>query len=217
MARPSDPYGDHGGWKSGETGAKVGKIARELWDSFTDFERKKGMFSRSLTDRLCEEYPGSNVAVFHHPFTEYYFVNGAHHHVELEGGPFGSTFGYEVWVFECGYLCRFGDGGWKNWACKGYLYSPGSESRVIFTNQYGNPEAVWNEIMDENVHMNKPLLRQRCNENSRRFTRPYWDSHEWHNYESDSGDLPERRHQPLEDVPLHVAGLLEKIDGELDG
>ncbi|KAF3286767.1 hypothetical protein TWF970_008607 [Orbilia oligospora] len=216
MSKPTDPYGDHGGWKSGETGAKIGQIARNLWDSFTDWERKKENFPRSLTQRLWQEYPGWNIAVFHHPFTEYYFVNGAHHHIELKGGPFDSTFGYEVWVFESGYLCRWGPGGWKNWACLGYLYSPGTESRVIFTNEYGNAKAVWNEIMDEKVHMNKPLLQRRCDENSRRFRNPYWDSHEWANYETHSGDLPERHDEKRrpwwDDIPV----LRERVDAKFE-
>ncbi|KAK6507648.1 hypothetical protein TWF481_006074 [Arthrobotrys musiformis] len=218
MSRPTDPYGDHGGWKSGETGAKIGAIARELWDSFADWEKRKEEFPRSLTDVLCEKYPGWNVVVFHDQCSEYYFVNGAHEHIELEGGPFRTSFGYEVWVFESGYFCRHGAGGWKNWACKGYLYSPGSESRVIFTNAYGSARAIWDEIMDENVHMNKPLLQQRCNENARRFTYPYWDSHEWGTRGKDSGDLPPKYNlaaeQPLDDTP--VSAVQEKVDDYLE-
>ncbi|KAK6352061.1 hypothetical protein TWF718_005210 [Orbilia javanica] len=132
----TDLDAEKGAWKSGEVGAKIGEIARKVWDALIGFEERKAAFPRYLVGHLMKEFPGMNVAVFHNQNSKYYFINGNHCHYEVSG-PIG-TFGYEAWVFECGYLRRYGDAGWENWTVGGKFYRKGEE--VVFGTQWPKKE-----------------------------------------------------------------------------
>ncbi|KAK6332687.1 hypothetical protein TWF730_004346 [Orbilia blumenaviensis] len=141
----TDLNAEKGAWKSGEVGAKIGEIGRKIWDAFSDFEKKKDEFPRHLVGRLMEEFPNMNVAVFHDQRSKYYFVNGSHYHFELSG-PLWLSFGYEAWVFESGYLHRYGDAGWENWTFGGnYYYQEDRHEEVVFGTRWPKhkePESI---------------------------------------------------------------------------
>ncbi|EGX53319.1 hypothetical protein AOL_s00006g185 [Orbilia oligospora ATCC 24927] len=199
----SDPEAMKGAWKSGEVGAKIGELMRKLWDQLSRFEDAKGKYPRQLAQQLSEEYPGYNVAVFHNQYSEYYFVNGAHSHHECEGGLFGTTFGYEAWVFECGYLRRYGDAGWENWTCKGWLCSPGSEEHVLFTNGTEDPQTFWDHGMTHG-RPNLDFIKKHCNEMTTKYSSGgWWDSHEYGSYSKAEGSLPPIV-PPKEDPPAPI-------------
>ncbi|KAK6356059.1 hypothetical protein TWF718_000433 [Orbilia javanica] len=145
----TDLNAEKGAWKS-EVGAKIGEIGRKIWDALSDFEKKKGDFPRHLVDRLMEEFPNMNVAVFHNQNSKYYFVNGTHYHFEVSG-PLWLTFGYEAWVFECGYLRRYGDAGWENWTFNGnYYYNEHNHEEVVFGTRW--PKHEKQDILSHNTH-----------------------------------------------------------------
>ncbi|KAK6515477.1 hypothetical protein TWF506_007811 [Arthrobotrys conoides] len=208
----SDLEAMKGAWKSGEVGAKIGEVMRKLWDQISNFENAKSLYPRKLIAQLAEEYPGYNVAVFHNQYSGYYFVNGAHSHHECKGGLFGTTFGYEAWVFECGYLQRYGDAGWENWACHGWLCSPGSEDHVLFTNGSESPQTFW----DEGMTHGRPQLdfiKKHCNEMTTTYpSGGWWDSHEYGSYAKGSGSLPPI--EPPKKDPSIVDIDLDDIDLE---
>ncbi|KAK6348432.1 hypothetical protein TWF718_006226 [Orbilia javanica] len=194
----SDPEAMKGAWKSGEVGAKIGEVMRKIWDTVSDFEDAKARYPRELVGRLLEDYPGYNVAVFHNQNSGYYFVNGAHSHHECKGGLFGTTQGYEAWVFECGYLHRYGDAGWENWALNGHYCSPGSEDHVVFTNGSEDPQAFWDRAMS-NGQPDISFIKEHCNEMTKKYpSGGWWDSHQYGSLDKDSGSLP-----PFDDGKVH--------------
>ncbi|KAK6358432.1 hypothetical protein TWF730_007766 [Orbilia blumenaviensis] len=209
----SDPIGS--GWKDGEVGAKIGEIMRKLWDSIVHFEDAKSKYPGRLVDRLREEYPGHNIAVFHNQYSEYYFVNGAHSHHECTGGPLGTSFGYEAWVFECGYFHRYGDAGPQNWTISGWFWSPGSEAHALFTNGYEDAETFWNNAYTQHSFFTAPepdldYIKQHCNQMAKNFpSGGWWDSHEFGSYNKSRGDLPPLAAPP---APTDIDD-----DGELGG
>ncbi|KAK6495041.1 hypothetical protein TWF481_003068 [Arthrobotrys musiformis] len=209
----SDPEAMKGAWKSGEIGAKIGEVMRKIWDQVSSFEDRKLLYPKKLMEKLKEDYPDCNVVVFHNQNSEYYFINGAHSHHECKGGLFGTTFGYEAWVFECGYFRRYGDGGWENWACCGWLCSPGSEEHVLFTNGHESAAAFWDEGM-ANGRPHMDFIKEHCNKMTTKFeSGGWWDSHEYGSLNKDRGSIPPPP-KPIEIEDIDIDTPPPKPEGE---
>jgi len=121
----------HGGWKDGETGAKIGETARKVWDYvrglLSDWKEQRSRFVNDTLGETLNAYPGHNVVIFHNTGSYFWTDDGFHLHVECpqNGGPLGigdHTYGYEIQVFNEGEFKLKGDGGWLNWGCGGNVY-----------------------------------------------------------------------------------------------
>jgi hypothetical protein len=93
-------------------------VIKELIEGLFDFltgelAEKEGAFVQTTLTRLGEEFPDSNLLVYHDLDSQGYFENYQYAHVQLDQNFFGTTKGYEIYVFDSGKLSDVVESGEK--------------------------------------------------------------------------------------------------------
>lgn len=76
------------------------------------------LFTQLAINSLASFWPQWNILIYHNQHSGYIFYYDIHVHYELVTGA-GTTYGYEVHLFDRGAFILSGDGGFINWCFAG--------------------------------------------------------------------------------------------------
>ncbi|PWN40632.1 hypothetical protein IE81DRAFT_349050 [Ceraceosorus guamensis] len=93
-------------------------------------------FTQDTVNDMSKEYPDTNILIVH-PKHDFHpggtkGVDWFHEHKEVDI-QVGGTIGYEVYGFQDGWIKRYGDGGYINWAWNGVLAKDPEEDKSKIT------------------------------------------------------------------------------------
>ncbi|KAI0439815.1 hypothetical protein F4803DRAFT_529673 [Xylaria telfairii] len=100
-----------------QTAIDIGSIVMDvISDIVDDQETTEINFVASTVDTLRAQFPDMNILVYHDQDSGYNLHDYQYTHVEVDlNNWFGTTKGYEVFVFDHGSFDLAGDGGFSNW------------------------------------------------------------------------------------------------------
>lgn len=116
----------------------LGKVISDLVEKAKQDQQMRIRFTQDTVNNMANEYPDTNILIVH-PKHDFHpggtkGVDWFHEHKEVDI-QVGGTIGYEVYGFQDGWVKRYGDGGYINWAWNGVLARDPEEDKSKITFQ----------------------------------------------------------------------------------